>query len=481
VEVKLPELGENVEGGIVTNVLVSVGDTVETDQPVIEVETDKASVEVPAPEGGSVTEIHVRKGDEIGTGDLLLTLDGKRGGISEPSHERKDRGAAEDKGEEKQQPAQHARHADRKKRTQTNGEQGTKAATGARSRESERRRAADSEANEEWETPRPRRATSWRRPSTGVEEAEEASRTAPQDEPEDRRIVAAPSTRHAARELGVELADVDGTGPGDRILLEDVLRYARREGAIGEMKPKGRALPDFGKFGPVRREEATTIRRRTAEAMSQSWTTVPHVTLFDEADVTALDEIIDRYRHAADEAGGKLTITAILVKVVAAAMHAFPHANASYDPESDEIIFKDYRHIGIAVDTDAGLLVPVIRNADGKSIIELAVELTQLAERARAHKLAPDDMEGASFTLTNLGGIGIRQFTPIVNTPQAAILGVGRAARQPRYVDGELVPRTMLPLALSIDHRVLDGADGARLVRWIVDALREPLMIVMES
>jgi pyruvate dehydrogenase E2 component (dihydrolipoamide acetyltransferase) len=475
VEVKLPELGENVEGGTVTKVLVSVGDTVESDQPIIEVETDKASVEVPAPEGGSVTEIHVSKGDEISTGDMLVTLDGEAGEASEPSGQATQRGADEEK---QKQPDGQAEKPDEEKKEQKETQKAHVAEEKPRGWEREEH-AGSEETGEE--TRHQRRAGRSQRPSTGAAEAEKASRAAPQDEPGEKRIVAAPSTRRAARELGVELADVDGTGPGDRILLEDVMRRARREGRAGDTEPGAEALPDFEMFGPVRREEASTVRRRTAEAMSRSWTIVPHVTLFDEADVTALDGIIDRYRDAADEAGGKLTVTAILVKAAAAALRAFPKANASYDPAHDEIIYKEYRHIGVAVDTDDGLLVPVLRDADGKSIVELAVELTETAERAREGKLGPDDMEGASFTLTNLGGIGIRQFTPIVNTPQAAILGVGRAAKKPCYVDGELVPRTMLPLALSIDHRVLDGADGARLLRWIVDALQEPLMIAMES
>jgi pyruvate dehydrogenase E2 component (dihydrolipoamide acetyltransferase) len=215
--------------------------------------------------------------------------------------------------------------------------------------------------------------------------------------------------------------------------------------------------------------------------VSEAWRTIPHVTHFDQADITEVEELRQRFGKKAEESGGKLTITAIALKVVASALKVFPQFNASVDATAEEIIYKKYCNIGVAVDTDRGLLVPVIRDADKKNILELAVELTELSEKARDRKITIEEMQGGSFTITNLGGIGGVNFSPIINGPEVAILGMARATRQPVFVDGQIAPRLTLPLALSYDHRLIDGADAARFLRWVAEALQQPLLLALEG
>jgi pyruvate dehydrogenase E2 component (dihydrolipoamide acetyltransferase) len=292
--------------------------------------------------------------------------------------------------------------------------------------------------------------------------------------------------RRLARELGIDINEVVGSEPGGRVSEEDVRNYARsiilnvtrlRPAAVGGAHP----LPDFSKWGEIERKPMSGIRRKTAAALSEAWQTIPHVTHFDHADITELEELRQRFGKKAEEAGGKLTITAIALKVVASALKVFPQFNASVDASTEEIIYKKYFNIGVAVDTDRGLLVPVIRDADKKNILELAVELTELSEKARDRKITIEEMQGGSFTITNLGGIGGVNFSPIINTPEVAILGVARAAHQPVFVDGQIAPRLMLPLALSYDHRLIDGADAARFLRWVAEALQQPLLLALEG
>jgi pyruvate dehydrogenase E2 component (dihydrolipoamide acetyltransferase) len=240
-------------------------------------------------------------------------------------------------------------------------------------------------------------------------------------------------------------------------------------------------LPDFTRWGEVERQDMTSIRRRTAERMAHAWATIPHVTQFDKADVSELEKMRKQFGKRVEAAGGKLTVTAILVKIIAHALQKFPQFNASVDMANGQLVYKKYYHIGIAVDTDRGLLVPVIRDADKKNITEIAVELTELGEKARARKATLDDMQGGTFTITNLGGIGGTNFTPIVNSPEVAILGVARTHVEPVYIDGQFQPRSMLPLALSYDHRIIDGADAARFARWVAEAIEQPFLLFMEG
>ncbi len=423
-EVKLPELGENIESGEIVSVLVSVGDEIEVDQPVLELETDKATVEVPAPAGGVVKEVHVQEGDSLEIGQLILTVAGAEAGEPEAAPEP----------------------------------------------EPETRKAETKQAEE---------------PEEAKEEKPAPEKTDTQPRPARSGVPAAPNVRRIAREIGVDITQVNGSGPEGRITMEDVKRAARERTTVeAAPAPAGdvpsRSLPDFSKWGEIRRESMSNVRRTTAEHLSRAWT-APHVTQFDKADVQELEDLRQRFAPKAEAAGGKLTVTAILIKVVAAALKAFPQFNASVDMENREIIYKDYYHIGIAVDTDRGLLVPVIRDVDRKNIIELSVELTEVAEKARNRKLGLEEMQGGNFSVTNLGGIGGTNFTPVVNWPEVAILGLARARVEPVYRNDQFEPRLMLPLALSYDHRLIDGADGIRFLRWIVQALEDPVSMSLQA
>jgi pyruvate dehydrogenase E2 component (dihydrolipoamide acetyltransferase) len=297
----------------------------------------------------------------------------------------------------------------------------------------------------------------------------------------------------------VDIREVKGSGTGGRILEEDVKAHAKKliTAAAADTRPSTLdprhssldarlpqiALPDFALWGVITREPMSTIRRVTAAHLSAAWLTIPHVTQHDRAEITELENLRKRFAERAEKVGAKLTMTAILLKVIAAALKVFPKFNASLDMAKQEIVFKKYIHLGVAVDTERGLLVPVIRDVDKKNIIQLAFELNQLGAKARAGKIGPADLTGGTFTITNLGGIGGSFFTPIINAPEVAILGVGRAQKEPciHHKDQLCSPRLMLPLSLSYDHRLIDGADGARFIRWIIEAIEEPLLISLEG
>jgi pyruvate dehydrogenase E2 component (dihydrolipoamide acetyltransferase) len=322
--------------------------------------------------------------------------------------------------------------------------------------------------------------------ATNVVDISRGSRAAAEPEaPELPPAPAAPSVRRMARELGVDIGDVPGGGPEGRISVDDVKAYAKRQLAAGARSGGGPGvavpLPDFTRWGGVEHQPMRAVRRKTAEHLSAAWATIPHVTQCDLADITGLEELRKKYAKQVEAAGGNLTITAIAVKIVAAALKVFPQFNASIDLAADEIIVKKYVNIGVAVDTDRGLLVPVIRDADRKNIVQLSVELAQLSEKARTRKIALDEMQGGCFSISNLGGIGGTYFTPIVNAPEVAILGISRARMEPVYKDGGFVPRFMLPLSLSYDHRVVDGADGIRFLRWVVEALEQPFLLALQG
>ena len=459
--VLLPELGENVSGGDVLRVLVAVGETVARDQPVLELETDKATIEVPSPVAGRVQDVRVKEGDRIKVGDLVLVVDEAEGGVEagagapvRPAAVTVQRvhAVSTSAGEAPPIPIED------KPGMLEDALEEARAAT-----PTDVRRAPVVEFS------RPRAAGEGSEPRT----------LAP----------AAPSVRRAARELGVDVSQVTGSGPGGRISVDDVKMHVKRIMSSGAPRPAAaphvgaaRApLPDFSAWGQVERRPMRAVRRKTAEHLSAAWTEIPHVTQFDKADITSLEELRQRYADRAADVGGKLTVTAITIKVVATALKVFPQFCASVDMAAEEIIYKHYVHVGVAVDTERGLLVPVIRDADRKSIVQISVELSQVSERARANKLSLDDMQGGTFTITNLGGIGGTHFTPIVNHPEVAILGVSRSRIEPVFIDGEFKPRQMLPLSLSYDHRVIDGADGIRFLRWVVEALEQPFLLSLEG
>jgi pyruvate dehydrogenase E2 component (dihydrolipoamide acetyltransferase) len=463
-DLKLPELGENIEKGDVVRVLVSVGDVIAVDQPVLELETDKATIEVPSSVAGVVKSIAVKQGDKIKVGAVVLSVDDS----ASQSGAAAGNGAAA-----KTAKAQDPTPEPKPQEPEARSPQPAKA---------------------EPERPEPKVVPMPPRPAAGAGQGQAAPEPpapaavqAPAVRPDGLAAPASPGVRRLAREIGVDINQVQGSGPSGRISLDDVKEQARRilssvgSAGAGAAAPMGarasRPLPDFSKWGEVDRQPWSNIRRVTAEHLSYAWTTIPHVTQFDKADVTALEELRKKYKDQVAKAGGGLTVTAMLVRILATAVRTFPQFNASIDGDRGELVYKKYVNIGVAVDTDRGLLVPVIRNADQKNIQQIAIEINALAAKARDRKLTLDEMSGGGMTISNLGGIGGTYFTPIVNWPEVAILGVSRGAIEPVWKDGAFVPRTMLPLSLSYDHRVIDGADAMRFLRWVVEAIEQPFLL----
>ncbi|MFQ5629402.1 MAG: 2-oxo acid dehydrogenase subunit E2 [bacterium] len=443
-EFRLPDLGEGIEGGEVVQVHLKKGDSVAVDQVILELETDKATIEVPSPFGGTVKDIHVKEGQQAQVGQLILTVEARA--------------------IEKDLPKEIPLPVD-----------------DAQSRAPAMSPATKPAEAEKESLPATATATATVPPHLGLAKS-------PPDRPK-KLAPASPTVRRFAREIGIDINQVPGTGPGGRISVEDVKRYSRDRNArrtqstgaglvIGQFAPP---LPDFEKWGAVEREKMSNIRKSTAAAMAQAWNTIPHVTQHDKADITDLEKLRKSFAPQAEVFGTKLTVTAILIKIAASALKRFPKFNSSIDVAGNQVIFKKYFNIGVAVDTERGLLVPVVKNAEQKNILEIAAEVSTLAEKARNKKLTIDEMQGATFTITNLGGIGGTSFTPIVNWPEVAILGVSRGQKEPVLVEGEYQPRLMLPLSLSYDHRIIDGADAARFVRWICTALEQPFMIALEG
>jgi pyruvate dehydrogenase E2 component (dihydrolipoamide acetyltransferase) len=486
-EFTLPELGENITTGDVLRVLVKAGDTLAKDQPVLELETDKATIEVPSSVAGRVKDIKVKEGDKVQVGQTILSVED--GAASPKPTMPAETGAAR------------AAPADAKP-ARADSKPARAAATS--STEAPQEEGVEHQVEE----PKPKREEAGDKAGVikqTTEEAEPSEVTARTVRPPvpSRKVVdisrgaraaaepaapeippapAAPSVRRMARELGVDINQVSGTGPAGRISVEDVKAHAKRLiGASAGAAVPTVPLPDFSRWGPVERQAIRAVRRKTVEHLSAAWAAVPHVTQCDLADITALDEMRRKYAKQVETAGGNLTITAIAVKVVAAALKVFPQFNASIDLPAGEIIVKKYVNIGVAVDTDRGLLVPVIRNADQKNLVQLSVELAQLSEKARSRKIALDEMQGGCFTISNLGGIGGTYFTPIVNAPEVAILGISRARMDPVFRDGQFVPRLNVPLSLSYDHRVIDGADGIRFLRWVVEAFEQPFLLALQG
>jgi pyruvate dehydrogenase E2 component (dihydrolipoamide acetyltransferase) len=425
-DVRLPLLGEGADSGTVASLLVKAGDTVSKDQPILELESEKAVATIPSPQAGRIAAIHVKEGDTVKVGQLILTLgDGGATAAAAPA------------------PAKNI----------------------------------DLSVGDEEEGPPA--------PGRRVVEAEEAADTGPAPDrlPGGIPPPAAPTIRRLARELGIDLARVRGSERGGRIVMADLRRYIQRlqraEAPAAASAPHavspGAARPasppvDFAKWGPVERSKLTHLRTLISAKMSESWTTVPHVTQFDEADITAILEMKKRHDPAYEKRGGKLTLTTFALAAVAGVLKKHPLFNASIDLASGEMVRKLYYHIGIAVDTEQGLIVPVLRDVDTKSMLQLSSELNALAERTRARKVSLEEMQGGSFTISNQGGIGSGHFTPIVNIPEVAILGMGRGVLKTVVRGGKAANRTMLPLSLSYDHRVLDGANAARFMVDLVAA-----------
>ena len=452
-EFKLPELGENISQGDLVRLMVAPGTKVSEGQPVMELETDKAVVEVPSSVSGVVKEVKVKEGEKIKVGQVIFTLEGgtSAGEATRPRNA----------------PVEHV-----------SGQHGARLAFQAAIR-------AEGKTEEQALPPD--------QPQQSVPAFSMPAQLGKVAGTEHRQPVpAAPHVRRLAREIGVDIYEVKGSGPGGRISEDDVKVYAKTllSAAAAQATPQAGhfrqpQLPDFGKWGKIERVSMRGVRRKTAEHLAEAWNTIPHVTQHDRADITELEQLRARFAPKAEEAGGKMTVTAIALKVCAAALKVFPQFNASIDIEKEEIVYKQYINIGVAADTDRGLLVPVIRDVEKKNIVELAVELSQLSKKARDKKLTPADMEGGTFTITNLGGIGGVGFTPIVNFPEVAILGISRSRMEPEWIQdkdgGKFEPRLILPLSLSYDHRLIDGADAARFLRWIAEAFEQPFLLSVQG
>lgn len=428
IEFKLPDLGENIKSAEVINVLVKTGDMIIKDQGVIDIETDKATVEVPSSVEGKVVEVNVKTGDKVKVGDVLIKVESSAT-VSTPTEET------------------------------------SKAKLG-----STKKPVAEISINDE--------RLKAELPEFKSGEHDDQLPILRDSAP------AAPSVRRIARELGVDINKVPGSGENGRISMDDVKVYVKNilqvKGEAVGIGIKKEAMLDFTKYGKVERVAMSKIREKTATHLSYAWSVIPHVTQFDKTDITEFEKDRKELSKKVEEHGAKLTVTGILIKIIAEGMKKFPQFNSSIDMDKMEVIYKKYINIGVAVDTEFGLLVPVIKNADKKNLIEISVELNQLAQKARDKKLSLEEMQGGCFTITNLGGIGGTYFTPIINSPEVAILGVSRGNYELVYnKEGNLEPRLMLPLSLSYDHRIIDGADAIQFLRWICEALEKPLKIFM--
>ncbi|MCG9972766.1 2-oxo acid dehydrogenase subunit E2 [Christiangramia crocea] len=447
-EIKIPQIAEGVDKATVTEVLVSEGDSIEKDDSLITVESDKASVEIPSPEAGKVASVEVSEGDEVHVGDVIIKLE-----TSEDSGDSEDSDGSEDSEDKKEKQDS----AEKKKKKETSEEDTEEEKEDKEEKDSSKEEAEDSGGEPE------------KKKDSDKKESDEDDKTGE----EGQKIPASPGVRRFARELGVDLSEVKGSGKDGRISKDDVKAHSK-EGSKSKAGPQVSELPDFSKWGETETKELSGIRSATAKGTAASWSSIPHVFQFDEADITGIEEFLEKNKDKAEKAGVSLTLTAVLTKIVASALRQFPNFNASIDMENEQMILKKYVNIGIAVDTEEGLLVPVVRDVDRKNIIEIAGEIEDLAKKARDRKLKPEEMKGGNFSISNLGGIGGTNFTPIIYHPQVAILGVSRAQQKPVYMDGELQARDILPLSLSYDHRLIDGADGVRFLTWISKALEDP-------
>ncbi len=421
-DVRLPQLAEGVESGTVVSILVSEGQEIKKDQAFMELETQKAVGSIPAPASGVVTKIHVKQGMEVSVGQVLITVDTGRAATATSAKPAPGAGAV------------------------TPG------------------------------APPPSRP---RRPMPAAAPAQEYRYESKSGAPPP----APPAIRRIARELGIDLARVHGSEAGGRITMADLRAYVERlqelafRGAPAAAPAPAPPAPvlteavDFAKWGPVRREKMSALRRTVSRRMVESWTTIPKINQFADADITQLVALRKKYASAYEKKGARLTLTAFLLFVLGRLLRKYPRANSSLDEAAQEIIYKDYVHIGVAVDTEAGLIVPILRDADKKSLLELSTELHALTEKTRQRHVSLEELQGGTFTISNQGSIGGGYFTPIIYPPQVAILGVGQSQQRPVAVDGKIAIRAMLPLCLAYDHRVLDGADAVRFLTEISAAL----------
>ena len=434
-DILVPDIGD-FEGVEVIEILVAAGDSINIEDPIVSLESDKAAMEIPSPVAGTVKEIKINMGDKVSQGDLLITV-----------------AVAADAVEEA--PAETAKAT-----------------------------AVAPEAVAAAPAPAPAEPAPVIPPPASKAAAPRPSPTASIDINEEgfSKAHASPSVRKFARELGADLSQMTGTGTKNRILKEDVKIWVKQALAKGSQGGLGiDAMPeiDFSQFGEIEIQQLTRINKLTGKFLHRNWLTVPHVTQFDEADITELEEFRKQLNEENQKQGIRVTVLVFLMKALVSALKEFPRFNSSLDHSGESLVLKQYINIGVAMDTPDGLVVPVIRDCDRKTLTELAVELTETSKRARDKKLSPGDMQGGCITISSLGGIGGTAFTPIVNAPEVAILGVSRSAIKPVYQEGEFVPRLLLPLSLSYDHRVIDGADGARFTSYLSKVLSDTRRLLL--
>jgi pyruvate dehydrogenase E2 component (dihydrolipoyllysine-residue acetyltransferase) len=444
-EIVLPELGDGIETGEVVNILVSTGDDVAQDSVLLELETDKAVIELPSPQSGKIASVRIKKGDTVKVGQVLFTLESADASSEKPETEPQE----EKKPEEAKQ---HTEDKKAKEDKQPVAEEGQAASVKGESQD------VSSQPDDQKPT------------------AEDGKTTG-------KLIPAGPATRRLARDLGIDLSTVKGTARGGRITPDDIKAHAKlllRAGSFPGAQPV-EELPDFSQWGPIETKPLPSLRRKVAENLSSAWPRVPLVTQFDEADITELENMRKKNIEYVKQKGGKLTMTVFVLKAVVAALKALPQFNASLDMTHKELIYKKYFNVGVAVDTPAGLIVPVLKNVDQKSFTELAIELTELSEKARSRKVALEDLRGGNISISNLGGIGGTGFTPLVSPPDVAVVGLSRNKLVPVWRQDRFQPRLILPFSVSYDHRVIDGADAVRFSRSIAHELETYQELLLEG
>ncbi|MDH3286450.1 MAG: dihydrolipoyllysine-residue acetyltransferase [Betaproteobacteria bacterium] len=446
IEVKVPDIGEFKDVPVI-EVLVKAGDNVKAEDSLVTLESDKATMEVPAPAAGVVKELRVKVGDKVSEGALVVML------------ETADEASAAPPAAEKPAPAAPAEPMVR---------------------------PAPAPA------PQPAPVAPASPPAQPLSRGETEAASAPAgadariDEIGFVRAHASPSVRRFARELGVDLARVKGSGPKERVLREDVQKHVKAvlarpgaaEGGLG-LSPPPLPQVDFAKFGPINAQPLPRIKKLSGANLHRNWLTIPHVTQHDEADITELEEFRKIQVEEAKKQGIRFTILCFLLKAVVVALKQYPQFSASLSADGESLVLKQYFHVGVAVDTPNGLVVPVIRDVDKKGLLELARELGELSERMRAGKISPNDLQGGCFSISSLGGLGGSHFTPIINAPEVAILGVGRSMIKPLWTGKDFAPRLMLPLSVSYDHRVIDGAQGARFIAFLSSVLSDIRRLVL--
>ena len=450
-DIVLPELGDGIETAEVVNVLVSKGDDVAKDSVLMELETEKAVIEFPSPQAGKIDSIRIKKGETVKVGQVLFTLDTDKSPSEKPESE-----------------DQEVKKPDKAKKTNED----KKSSEDKHPKEDKQPVAKEEQDTSLKSEPKEKPAS-----------ADDEKSNPEEQKPIGKLLPAGPAARRLARDLGIDLSMVKGTARGGRITPDDVKAHAKqllRSGSFSGVQAV-EALPDFSQWGPIETKPLSSLRRKVAENLSSAWPRIPLVTQFDEADITELEKMRNKNLDYVKQKGGKLTMTVFVLKAVVAALKALPQFNSSLDMTNQALIYKQYFNIGVAVDTPSGLIVPVLKNVDQKSFTELAIELTELSEKARDRKVSLEELRGGNISISNLGGIGGTGFTPLVSPPEVAVVGLSRNKLVPVWINNKVQPRLVLPFSVSYDHRVIDGADAVRFSRFIAHELETYQELLLEG